>query len=365
MILDIVIEEGIIRVDHCDHTTFPYIQSILSASHLRYHFYDSYHRLRLVCRSFKAILGDPPSQILSPSSIFPLSITIRALILDLAAWPRTDFQLLSAEALSYRRLVYLDATCGLTPSLDQPNLSDFLARVGEPFHNIQRLTLRITNHPYAPHVEKSLWARLNDAFPRLVTLVITEVHPRPGYVTLIERSEGIVTFQWLEALYLDGSIRYAKCLFPRLRQASVRSCSQSELEILTASPYLESLFIHSFYKRRIDLNSCWRLKLLGVPMALCYELISPERDHPLDHLWVFYPDQTAQYGLIKQLLERFPGISRVTIDLSSVFISEQWRTQVTQGFQSVDFASIGMNVRPRVHGDSLLVIERSPHQLST
>jgi len=142
MIFDIVIEEGIIWVDQCDHTKFPYIQSILSESHNRYRYYDPYYRLRLVCRSFNDILGTPISHKWTPSSIFPLSTAIRALILDLEAWPKTGFQLLSVEPPPYRRIIHLDVTCDLSSSSNRPNLSDFLSTcAGQALHNVQHLIL--------------------------------------------------------------------------------------------------------------------------------------------------------------------------------------------------------------------------------
>jgi hypothetical protein len=358
IIFDLVIQDGIIQVDQCDHTKFPYIQYILSAVHLHYRSYDSYWRLRLVCRRFRAILGDPPSQILSPSSTFPLSTTIRAAILDLDAWPGTDFQLHSAERLSCRRLVYLDVTCGLVPSSDRPNLSDFLRKsAGRAFHNIQRLTLRIWNNRRSAWYEESFWVRLQDAFPLLVTLVITQENPGSGNI-ILEPAARVALFEWLEILHLGRAIKYAGCRFFRLRHASMWRCSRDELKILTNSSHLESLLIRLPYTGQLDVYLCSRLKLLGIPDALCHQVALPQDKHPLEHLWIVIDNLMGYYRSIMELLKKAPRISRVTIQISPS-ISEQGRTQIIQDLQEIDFLSIGMNMRPGVGDDSLLVIERS------
>jgi hypothetical protein len=351
IIFDLVIQDGIIRVDDCDHTKFPYIQSILSSANLRYHSYDSYHRLRLVCRGFRAILGDPPSQILSPSSTLPLSATIDA-------WPWTDFQLLSAERPLCGRLVYFDVTCGIIPSLDLPTLFAFLqACAGRAFPNIQRLTLRMLNNRGSVWEEKSFWVRLHDAFPWLVTLVITQENHRGGDVILAP-ANGVVLFEWLEILYMGSGISYAGCRFPRLRHASVWSCLSSELRIFTASARLESLLILSADRPIINLDLFSRLKLLRIQDAIWYQMVSPEVEHPLEHLWVFIDNQVGHYRTAMELVKRLPQISRVTIEFSSS-INEQGRTRITEDLQKIDFASIEMMIRPGIDSDGLLVIERS------
>jgi hypothetical protein len=368
IIFDLVIEEGIIGVDKCTYTKFPHIQSILPTAPLRYWFYDSYHQLRLVCWSFRAILSDPhpPSQILSPSSIFPLSTAIRALVLNLDAWSwsGTNFQLPSAELLLRGRLVYLDVTCGLLSSSPQPSLSDFLcACAGQAFHKVQRLTLRIVNHLSTPHEESAFWARLYDAFPWLVTLVITQENPDGGHV-MLDAAARVVSFESLKILYLGRAIKYAGCRFPHLRHASIGVCSDAALEILTVSPHLESLLIRSDRNRsdrnrQINVNSCSRLKLLGIHAAACDRVNPLKGAHPLEHLWVFIYDRLRDYRSLKDLLKRLPRISRVTIELSSS-INEKGRIRITQDLKAINLVPIGMNMRPPVHGDSPLVIERSP-----
>jgi hypothetical protein len=354
LIFDIVIEEGIIRVDQCDHTKFPYIQFILSNRH---HAHDSYYRLRLVCRSFKAILGDRPSCKWPPSSRLPLSSGIRALILHLGAWPGTDLQLLPTEAQSFRRVVYLDVTFGRSQSPGHPNVFDFFrACAGRAFHNVRRLALRILNSLSTPDAKKSLWVPLQDAFPLLVTLVITGGHTysrglMPG------ATDTVASLEWLEILYLGCEIRDLGCSFPRLRQASIWNCSQYELETLTASPNLESLFIRSFHSCVVDMNRCLQLKLLGIYAEACDYVNPPASNHHLEYLWIFIYRQTKNYQAIEVLLSCLPRILRVTIDLSSV-ARGQARWRITEEFQGINFGSMGLKLRPPVDGGSLLIIER-------
>jgi hypothetical protein len=359
IIFDLVIQEGIIRVDQCDHTKFPYIQSTLSSLRFRYHFYDSYHRLRLVCRSFKSILGDPPSQILSPSSIFPLSTTTRAVILDLDAWPKTDFQPFSAETLSYGRLVYLDVTCSLDPSSDRPTLSDFLsASAGRALHNVQRLTLRIVNNVRIG-LERNFWARLHGAFPWLVTLVITHENHIGGYLAL-SGIAGPATFERLEILYLARDIGFVKCRFPRLRHAFKWSCSHTELEMLTGSAHLNSLLLHSYDPTPptpIDVNLCPQLKLLGIQQL--NPVVSLKGEHPLEHLWIYLDDQLDNSWSLPKFQHWLPWVPRVTIELSPT-IDEKRRAWIAQELQGMGFASMGTGMGSAVGGDGLWFIERSP-----
>jgi hypothetical protein len=149
------------------------------------------------------------------------------------------------------------------------------------------------------------------------------------------------------------------CHFPRLRNASIGKCSQKELEILTSSPHLESLLIRSFYDGPINVRWFSRLKLLGIHVRLCSYVSPPERDHPLEHVWIFIYGRLENYRAVMGLLKRLPRISRVTVELSSS-ISEQGRTRATQALQELNFSSMGMNMRPPVHGDNILVIERLP-----
>src|ERR1700689_2633178 len=85
IIFDTVIEEAIIWLEHCDYTTYPYIQAFISSTHPRNQLYDTYCRLRLVCRRFNALLGDRPSQLFVDSTPLPLLPTTRALYLNLDA----------------------------------------------------------------------------------------------------------------------------------------------------------------------------------------------------------------------------------------------------------------------------------------
>jgi hypothetical protein len=82
-------------------------------------------------------------------------------------------------------------------------------------------------------------------------------------------------------------------------------------------------------------------------------------DHHLEHLWIFPDKHPGTYQSLPASLMRLPRVSRITVELSSS-MSEQGRTWVTREFQETDFASVGMDMRPLVDGDSLLVIERSP-----
>jgi hypothetical protein len=277
-IFDIVIADGII---HCDPATFPYFKvSFSSITHDR-QLYKIYYRLRLVCRRFNTLLGAPPWQSFSDSTL-PLLITTRALLFDLYACSKPDFQLFLTETITCGRLVHLDVQYYSSHSSGELHLSDFLC-AGPVFRNVQRLTLRPTQGRLLS--KASTWARLNRAFPFLATFVISAHRWNTVDVLRSEMGE-VACFERLETLYLDGQAKCLGCHFPRLRNASIGKCSQKELEILIRSPHLESLLIRSdWFGDSIDVSSCPRLKLLGLPYHSSTGVVPIGCDHAVEHIW--------------------------------------------------------------------------------
>jgi len=140
MIFDIVIEEGIVQLDQCDYITFPYDHAFLSPGQDRYRFHQSYHRLRLVCRSFNVLLGTRPSCDLHTSSLpFPMSIrALRITAFDGSFEP--IFHQLLEDRSRCERLVCLEVSCRLFTNSSRPGLSDFInAAEGRAFPNVQRV----------------------------------------------------------------------------------------------------------------------------------------------------------------------------------------------------------------------------------
>jgi hypothetical protein len=243
MIFDIVIEDGIVRLDQCDRDTFPYNYVSLSPGQDRYRFYRSYHRLRLVCRSFNALLGTRPYCDLFTSS-FPLPASIRAL--RIPAFDGSNepaFRQLLVDASRCERLVCLEVFCYNSTSSNLPNISNLLqAGDGRAFSNVRRLAVSFLENTFL-HAEFSFWTRLRRAFPQLVTLFM-EVDE--GYLYLDDNTE--VTFETLEILHVaggTGDIGYSDCRFPRLRHAFLGHCSTHKFETFGHSLQLESLLIRS------------------------------------------------------------------------------------------------------------------------
>jgi hypothetical protein len=86
-------------------------------------------------------------------------------------------------------------------------------------------------------------------------------------------------------------------------------------------------------------------------------------DHCLEHVWLFLAAIPGDYGTcraygsIKEILEMFPGISRITVDLSLAD-----RTRLARGigeFQRMRLDSVGLILRPVKAGDRHLVIEQA------
>ena len=365
MIFDLVIKEAIIWPEHCNYTTFPYIQKFLSSNHPHHRFYESYCRLRLVCRNFYALLGDRPSQSFFDSTSLPLPISTRALYLNFAVLQATRFQRLLADPSTCGRLVYLDVTCALPLIPRRTHLFSFLAATPEEaFPNVQRLSLRIDKASWVPrdYTDYSFWRRLHRAFPLVVTLVITVDQGHYGCLILSEMVWEPVTFERMETLHLEGSIMYSGCHFPRLRHASIFSTDRFlTTHLLKLSPHIESLVAGPTWRGQpIDAGSFSRLRSLGIPKSWLQEVVPLDRYHPLECLWLLscdVPDDYGEYGPFKEILEKAPGISQIIVDLSS----PPWKRPkpCIDEFRRMNMDSIGLSVIPSAYGDHILVCRRS------
>jgi hypothetical protein len=352
IIFDIVIEEGIIWLHPCNHTTFPHIWNSGSSSVSRYRFHDSYYRLRLVCRKFNTVLDARPWQSFSDSSSLPFRITTRVLYLDLEALSKPHFQRLLPGTSAYGRLVYLDVTCELSQSPDRPNLSEFL-RAGRGFSNVQRLTLRLVNKAYL-HSQVSFWTRLNCTFPFLVTLSVVAVNT--VVAIRLEAGDDVPSFEKLEILYLNGEIQYSGCHFPHLRHASVWQCTRRELETLTLSPHLESLLINTYLPyHSIDANLFLRLKLLGFPDHLVSNMIPLFYDHLVEHIWLFSTSYSDHIDVFEQI-SRLPKVSRITVEFLSS--NRRWHWPRIDNLEGGKFSSFELSPTTFLYRDRFLVFER-------
>jgi hypothetical protein len=351
IIFDIVIEEGIIWLHPCNHTTFPHIWNSGSSSVSRYRFHDSYYRLRLVCRKFNTLLEARPWQSFSDSSSLPFRITTRVLYLDLEALSKPHFQRLLPGTSAYGRLVYLDVTCELSQSPDRPNLSEFLG-AGRGFSNVQRLTLRLVNKACL-HSQVSFWTRLNCTFPFLVTLAVVVV----DIVAIrLEAGDDVPCFERLEILYLKGEIQYSGCHFPHLRHASVWQCTRPELESLTLSSHLESLLIKTYLPYRIiDAQSFLRLTLLGFPDHLVSNTIPLFYDHPVEHIWLFSTSY-SDYINVFEKISKLPKVSRITVEFLSS--DSRWYWPPIDNLRGRNFSSFKLSPKTFMYRDPFLVFER-------
>jgi hypothetical protein len=350
VIFDIVIEEGIIRLDQCDYTTFPRMASPFSASARCYQFYDSYYRLRLVCRRFNTLLGTRPWQSFSDSSSLPFPIPSRSLYIDLKSLNSPHFQRLFAEASSFGRLVSLDVDCGRSPR-------HFLeASAGRAFPNVQRLVLRVENKPFAAS-DIPFWMLVNCAFPLLVTFVLLAEEWFVPWEFKWKEGDEMICFERLEILYFRNRAPYLGCHFPRLRHASIWVCDLTELKILTRSPHIESLLMRSapFYPT-IDVTSCLRLKLLGFDYDLLSEVVPLDVAHPVDHIWVYYRFSGLEVELFQKLWIKAPKVDRIIIEFSSSDVQSEFR----EYFESIGikFDTFAPSEIPFAHGDRYLVLNR-------
>ena len=185
------------------------------------------------------------------------------------------------------------------------------------------------------------------------------VKVHPGCLHFAGELDKVVTFERLEILYFGGGIIFSECHFPRLRHASVEMLShQSELEIFQLSSHLECLLIRSCnVLGKIYVGSFPRLHVLSFDELRLHQLVPVGDDHPLEHLWLYSADTSINSGLIEGILRRVPGISRITMDISS--LDQNMRKKRNQRFERMNLDSLGLALQPIEHGDTLLLIERS------
>jgi hypothetical protein len=348
VIFDMVIEEGIVRLDQCDHTTFPYDHLFISYTEDPHQFYGSYHRLRLVCRTFNVLLGTRPQCDLDASS-FPFPMSVRAL--HLGGCNEPVFRQLLEDASRCERLVFLRISCGLNTVFSRPNLLDlFNAGEGGAFRNVQRLTLWILDMDQ----EISFWTRLQRGFAQLVTLTVEARH---GWLRLEGEGDKVATFERLEILFLGGSITCSGCHFPLLRHASVGSLlGISALEVFRRSSHLETLLIRIYCaKFSMDLRSFSRLRVLSLPERQLQEVVPLDCGHPLEHLWIRLGNISKNPTLIDEIVKRIPRIVRITVDIR--FMMEERRTQRIQEFKRMRLDPFGLALKPITLDSPLLVIE--------
>lgn len=361
IILEMVVEGNIVGLWQCDRATFPYIRKALRDGKDLYRLHDLHRRLRLVCRSFNAMVGYKPMLRFSASSSFPLPNTIRGLVLDFAVIPATHFQRLLEEMSTCRQLVCLDVTCNISPSSNWPSLSAFFRASEErAFHDVQRLVLRLSNNlRWQDH--QSLWKPLNRAFPLLVTLVITLEHPGGNGQLPTGLFDEDVTFENLEILYLGGAIPYWGLTLPRLKHASIVICSQPVGENLSRSPYLESLLIRNYWMPvNLDVRPYSHLRFLGMDEVHLPKssVVLRDADHPVEHFWLFAantPREPGPYWPFDWIVESLPGISRITIDF--LLVDVEAVRQRTKEFRRMKLVFIGLSMMPPTDDNRILNIE--------
>jgi hypothetical protein len=109
IILDMVITSGISLLEQCDHIFFPDIHSHLWSWVLRAPLDNSYGRLRLVCRTFNALLGASPHYIMeSTRDSIPASVRAVYMVEYADQTPSENVRRLLEVPLLCRRLIHLD-----------------------------------------------------------------------------------------------------------------------------------------------------------------------------------------------------------------------------------------------------------------
>jgi hypothetical protein len=97
--------------------------------------------------------------------------------------------------------------------------------------------------------------------------------------------------------------------------------------------------------------------VLSVPEGWLHGADLLDSEHPLEHLWLYLVNTSVIPRIIEEISEKLPGISRITMDISSV--DQDRRIQQAKTLQKMKLDSFGLAVQPIQYGGSLLVIERA------
>jgi hypothetical protein len=176
-----------------------------------------------------------------------------------------------------------------------------------------------------------------------------------GYIHLTDDTE--VMFEMVEILHFASDIGYSHCRFPCLQHISLSAYSDRRFETLKHSLQLESLLIRPpAYPVEINLGSFPRLRVLSITERWLHKVVPLDPDHPLEHLWLYFVNNSVVPGAIEEISKRLPGISRITMDITSS--DRNRRIQLAKELRRMNLDSFGLAVRPIQYGGPLLVIER-------
>jgi len=141
IILDMVISTAITLLEQCDHTSFSDIYVYLCSPATQTPVDNSYGQLRLVCRTFNALLGPSPHYIMK-SSRDSIPASARAVYIIEDQISSEHARRLLEEPLICHRLVHLDTFSNHPELSDMPTTFDLLCENSRYLPNLRCLTLR-------------------------------------------------------------------------------------------------------------------------------------------------------------------------------------------------------------------------------
>jgi hypothetical protein len=358
IIFDIVITTSITLLEHSNSISFPDVDEYLYDPTAHPPIDNSYGQLRLVCRTFNALLGGSPYHFMK-SEEAPIPIATRSFYVPYGLARAGCFGQIIAQPLMCHQLVSMDTPCNFSVFEGRPPIFNLLRENSGSFPSIRCLTLRLVHHPWE-HLSVPFWRTLNNTFPLLCRLFLTSNYQKDIGSALWRQDDGLVTFYALEILHLGYGLRYYSMLhFPRLRHVSLCNCSAFDLTRLALLPLLESALFRSLHgDPPIDLGLFPRLKLVGVPKWMIQAILPSGNNHPFEHLWLYtwvLADPWVELESIMQIPKRLPGISRVTLDLAGTTMER--RTLLHSELQDADLRSSGLSMYPIPSGASHIVLK--------
>jgi hypothetical protein len=362
IILNMVEDSSIIRLERSNLLTFPYKTDYLTRPGHRTDLVISRRKLSLVCRTFHALLVSSPHYFMG-SGEKPIPASTKALYFDDYHRDSNGVPLLGPQTSICQRLVYINTVCAVTePAYTGfPITFDILSELSPSLPSIRSLSLRLQHRPRDQIIEISFWLRLSCAFPRLLTLEVNQNSHNNLFLT--KKTDKMASFERLEVLYMDPDMTYTPMLHPNLRHVAIRdsSLSNSQLEALKKPPLLESMLLRAPRGRGLvglDVTALPHLRLLGVLMQQIYSMIALGPNHPLEHLWIIVDEEADMKRIVDLVLEKMPGIAQITFD-SALCIMGAWHT-IMSTIRRFSFSSPVWRVSSEGAQNTTITLQRIP-----
>ncbi|KIM22240.1 hypothetical protein M408DRAFT_292242 [Serendipita vermifera MAFF 305830] len=369
LILGFAVDSSVGPHEFCDHLNFTDISLHLQSP--RKHAFGSplLRDLRLVCRNFNSLIGSPYHFMDVRKDYSKIGIWTAALNTGDDQQTRTCLQAFVDEPCKSYRLVMLQFERDSFLERDASSLFEILCdNAPTALPNVQSLIFNVEGYILTDGSILHPWTRLQDAFPRLLTLAID------GSCLSAAGDAPPTTFEKIRILNLRNTFIPWNVNFPALRHATLGWVTTHLISHrLSKLQYLESLLCDRFYTdltTAFNWKSLPQLKLFGVPYTQVLGIPSPPLDHPLCHVYIiFYGCQKekrfrlprfrpSRLEWFSRVLKQFPNVTRFTLYLECC-----WRSKMELAKWSFDeskLTPLGVCINHSASRSHIIVMDRLP-----